>query len=321
MHNHEQEFFNKIRSALPDYQNFAQSIAEALDVSINEAYKKIRGDSGINLQQLIKLSDTFKIPFTYKPDQLPTVTFDYLSIDKETPNMLAYLKDLLANLKLIQRSKTKHLTITTDDIPVFHFFKYPELTAFKLFFWADTLNNMEFKFDISLISEEIISVSQELNQIYLEIPSTEIWAKDTVYGTIEQIRYAFEAGHITDSVLAEKIVSQVKYCLTDMNMYAISSKKTIDPAHSFNWYTCDVLGSIAYLVDFKESMRCFNRFNTFNYLKTDDQFYCEQTKEWMQGLIKKSVSFSGQGEKHRNKFLYNAFAECDKLIMEINQIS
>jgi hypothetical protein len=321
MHNHEQEFFNKIRSALPDYQNFAQSIAEALDVSINEAYKKIRGDSGINLQQFIKLSDTFKIPFTYKPDQLPTVTFDYLSIDKETPNMLAYLKDLLANLKLIQRSKTKHLTITTDDIPVFHFFKYPELTAFKLFFWADTLNNMEFKFDISLISEEIISVSQELNQIYLEIPSTEIWAKDTVYGTIEQIRYAFEAGHITDSVLAEKIVSQVKYCLTDMNMYAISSKKTIDPAHSFNWYTCDVLGSIAYLVDFKESMRCFNRFNTFNYLKTDDQFYCEQTKEWMQGLIKKSVSFSGQGEKHRNKFLYNAFAECDKLIMEINQIS
>jgi hypothetical protein len=318
MHKYEQAFFESIKSALPDYQNFAQSIAEALDISINEAYKKIRGDSGINLQQLVKLADTFKVPFTYKPDQLPIVTFEYLSIDKETPNMLAYLNDLLANLKLIQRNKIKHLTITTDDIPVFHFFKYPELTAFKLFFWADTLNNTEFKFDAALISDEIISVSQELNQIYLEIPSTEIWAKDTVYGTIEQIRYAFEAGHIADKALAEKIVSQVKYCLTDMNMYAIGSKKTIDPAHSFNWYTCDVLGSIAYLVDLKESMRCFNRFNTFNYLKTEDQFYCAQTKEWMQGLIKKSVSFSGQGEKHRNKFLYNAFAECDRLILEIN---
>jgi len=318
MANPQNSFFNSIKSSLPSYQNFASSIAEALDLSINEAYKKIRGTSAINLQQIIKLTDTFGVPFVYQPNELPTVTFDYLSIDKQRPNMLAYLKDLLENLKQIQRSKTKHITITTDDIPVFHFFKYPELTAFKLFFWADSTIQTGTKFDDSFLSEEIMEVSKELNQIYLEIPSTEIWSKDTVYGTIEQIRYAYEAGHISDKAMAEKIVEQVRYCLTDMNMYAIGSKKTIDPQHTFNWYSCDVLGSISYLVDFQDSMSCFNRFNTFNYLKTADPFYCNQTKEWMQGLIKKSVSFSGQGEKHRNKYLYNAFAECDNLIKEIN---
>ncbi|WP_412467497.1 hypothetical protein [Pedobacter sp. KLB.chiD] len=52
-------------------------------------------------------------------------------------------------------------------------------------------------------------------------------------------------------------------------------------------------------------------------IKTEDQAYCKQTKLWMQGLIMKSVSFSGQGEKHRNKYLYNAFAKCDKLLREI----
>ena len=317
MANPQESFFNSIKSSLPGYQNFASSIAEALDISINEAYKKIRGNSAINLQQLVKLSDTFGVPFVYQPNELPTVTFDYLSIDKETPNMLAYLTDLLANLKQIQRSKHKHITITTDDIPVFHFFKYPELTAFKLFFWADSKIQTGVKFDETFLSDEIINVSKELNQIYLEIPSTEIWSKDTVHGTIEQIRYAYEAGHIPDKATAEKIVEQVRYCLTDMNMYAIGSKKTIDPQHTFTWYTCDVLGSISYLVDFQDSMSCFNRFNTFNYLKTSDPFYCEQTKEWMQGLIKKSVSFSGQGEKHRNKYLYDSFATCDQLLKEI----
>ncbi|QNN42757.1 helix-turn-helix domain-containing protein [Pedobacter roseus] len=295
MANQQELFFEAIKAALPEYQNMAQSIAEVLEVSTNEAYKKIRGSSILNLQQIIKLSDSFRVPFIYKPDQLPTVTFDYLSVDQEIPNMLLYLQDLLKNLKQIQQSKHKHITITTDDIPLFHFFKYPELTCFKLFFWSDSVMNTDVKFDPSGFAAEIIEISKELNQIYLEIPCTEIWSKDTVHGTIEQIRYAFEAGYITKA-LAEQIIEQVRYCLTDMNMYAISSKKTIDPAHTFNWYNCDVLGSISYLVDFKDSMACYNRFNTFNYLRTEDQPYCKQTKQWMQGLIMKSVSFSGQGK-------------------------
>ena len=263
MANQQELFFESIKSALPEYQNLAQSIAEVLEVSTNEAYKKIRGNSILSLQQIIKLSDSFRVPFIYKPDQLPTVTFDYLSVDQEIPNMLLYLQDLLKNLKQIQNSKYKHITITTDDIPLFHFFKYPELTCFKLFFWSDSVMNTDVKFDPSAFAAEIIEISKELNQIYLEIPCTEIWSKDTVHGTIEQIRYAFEAGYIAKE-LAELIIEQVRYCLTDMNMYAISSKKTIDPNHTFNWYNCDVLGSIAYLVDFKDRMACYNRFNTFN---------------------------------------------------------
>jgi len=316
MDNQQVLFFQAIRAALPEYQNLALSVAEELGISTNEAYKKIRGDSNLTFQQIIKLSDCFDVPFLYNPKQSLSVTFSYLSVNEDL-DMIGYLRNLLDNIKAIKNSNKKHITITTDDIPLFHFFKYPELTSFKLFFWANSANNLEMPFSSSFLSDEIIKISKELHSTYLEIPSTEIWSKDTVTGTLEQIRYAFEAGHLTDTELTLKIVEQVRYCLTDMNMYAISSKKTIDPNHTFNWYNCDVLGSIAYLVDFKDRMACYNRFNTFNYLRTEDQAYCKQTKQWMQGLIMKSVSFSGQGEKHRNKYLYNAFAECDKLLREI----
>lgn len=311
------KFFQAVGQALPDYKNLAQSVADVLSISTNEAYKKVRGVSSLSLLQLVKLSDAFGVPFSYQPESLASVNFNYLYIDREKPNMLAYLQDLLQNLVSISKRADKHIIIATDDIPIFHFFRYPELTCFKLFFWAD---NPALKFDYTAISEEIISVAKELNRIYLEIPSTEIWANDALYGTIDQVRYAFEAGYIADKSLAETIVEQVRCCLTDINRYAVSAKKTIDPKHSFTWYNCDVLGSVAYLVEFKESMLCYNRFNTFNYLKTDNQLYCKQTKEWMQGLIRKSVAFSGQGEKHRNRFLYAAFAACDKLIGEISAV-
>jgi transcriptional regulator with XRE-family HTH domain len=309
-------FFQSIKSALPEYQNLSQSIAEELGISTNEAYKKIRGESNLNLNQIIKLSDSFDVPFLYHPKKSLSVTFNYLNVN-ENLDMITYLHNLLNNLKAIKKAKQKHITITTDDIPLFHFFKYPELTSFKLFFWANSSNSIEKSFETSFISEEIVEISKELYNTYLEIPSTEIWSKDTVTGTLEQIRYCFEAGQINKEQ-AEQITEQVKYCLTDMNMYATGSKKTIDPTHTFTWYHCDVLGSIAYLVNLNDKIFCYNRFNTFNYLKTEDYNYCLQTKNWMQGLIQKSTSFSGQGEKHRNKFMYNAFGECDKLIREIN---
>jgi len=316
MNNQQVLFFQTIKSALPEYQNLALSVAEELGISTNEAYKKIRGISNLTFQQIIKLADSFEVPFLYNPKQSLSVTFNYLSVNEDL-NMVNYLSNLLSNLKAIKTSKKKHLTITTDDIPLFHFFKYPELTSFKLFFWANSANGLETSFNADFLSAEIIEISKELYSIYLEIPSTEIWSKDTIAGTLEQIRYTHEAGHITAS-FAEQITEQVKYCLTDMNMYATGSKKTIDPTHTFNWYHCDVLGSIAYLVDMNERMACYNRFNTFNYLKTEDQSYCQQTKNWMQGLIRKSTSFSGQGEKHRNKYLYQAYADCENLIKEIN---
>lgn len=314
----QQDFFNSLKLVIPDYQNLACTVAETLNISVNEAYKKIRGTSLLNINQIFNLADAFSAPFIYTPNQSPTVTFNYPAIDKHNPDMLAYLKGMLFNLERIQKSKKKHITITTDDMPLFHFFKYPELTCYKLFFWADNIVSGSTAFEMKLFSQEIIDTAKKMNQAYLEIPSTEIWSKETIAGTLEQIRYGFEAGFFKDKALALLIVEQLAHCVNDVCSYALGCKKTINPNHLFNWYSCDVLGSITYLVDLGESMECFNRFNTFNYLKTTDQTYCQQTKDWMSSLIKKSVSFSGQGEKQRNRYLNKAFNDCEKLKQEIN---
>ena len=314
--NEQINFFERIKQTLPDYQNLAQSVAEILEVSTNEAYKKIKGTSLLNISQLIKLANGFGVSFNYQPNELPTVNFSYAGHSEHSGHMSKYLSEMLATMKQIIKSKHKHITVTTDDMPIFHFFKYPMLTAFKLFYWSS--NSKAIQFDIAKMDNATIDIAHELHQVYLEIPSTEIWAKDTIHGTIEQIRYSFEAGYISNKADAIAIVEQLRYCLADINMYAIGGKKSIDPAHTFTWYHCDVLGGITYLVDLEQSMLCYNRFNTYNYLKTEDQTFCMQTKEWIKSLINKSVAVSGQGEKHRNKYLYQAFAECDKLIEELS---
>ncbi|RYD71991.1 MAG: hypothetical protein EOP55_19605 [Sphingobacteriales bacterium] len=106
--------------------------------------------------------------------------------------------------------------------------------------------------------------------------------------------------------------------MEDIKSYSLNSRKTPNPDHKFRWYANDVLGSICYLVEGDGSLISFNRFNTFNYLKTQNNDFCSSINSWMDILIKKSVSFSGNGEKQRNRYLNNANLDIQNLLNEIN---
>lgn len=316
--NNQQSFFEHLKKHLPENLMLANVVSQVLSMSLNEAYKKIRGTSALSFAQTDLLCRKLDFSYCFQPENSNTISFSALKSDSSSPNLKAYLADLLVQLQTIHNKKTKHIKLTTDDIPLFHFFKYPELTAFKLFFWADSIDASNNSFADFNLDEETLELVKKLNQLYLEIPCTEIWSKDTVQGTIDQIRYAFEAGYLSNKESIIKILEQLKSCLTDINMYAISQKKTVDPSHIFNWYACDVLGSICYLVDVADTLACYNRFNTFGYLKTENISYCAETSKWMNGLIRKSISFSGHGEKQRNKYLYTSYAEIDGLMEDIS---
>ncbi len=316
MSNAQSLFFTHLKASLPLHYNLPQTVAQILNISLNETYKKIKGASSLSLQQLAQLCDELKFSYQYQPNQGDTITFSYPKMVAGKREMKSFLLDMLENLKAIHKLKNKLIKVTTDDIPLFYLFKYPELTAFKLHFWADSLGAETEGASLFELNDEIKKITKSLNELYLEIPSIEIWDKDTLHGSIEQIVFAYEAGLLKDKVLAETILMQLKACLEDVNSYALKSSK-ID-GFGFDWYLCDVLGSICYLVNGNDVLTSFNRFNTFNYLKTNDFGYCNQTDKWMDILINRSVSFSGNGAKHRAKYLKDAFSDIDRAILIVN---
>jgi len=318
MNNAQIDFFTTVKRSTAENLNLAQQISDILNISINEVYKKMRGESSLSFTQAMEICKRLNIAFSYQSENTEIIPFVVPKMNSEEDIIFTYLKELEKNLMSVHTMKKRHITITTDDIPLFHILKYPELAAFKLYFGSNGQSEVNTKFTPSLVTEEIKTISAHLNHLYLEIPSTEIWAKDTVQGTIEQVRYAFEAGYFEDMDIALSIVAQIRSCLTDIAGYAVKSKKSPDIKNGFNWFCCDVLGSISYLVESDDTMTCYNRFNTFNYLRTDNLSYCAQTRDWMQSSISKSVSFSGHGEKERNRFLNNAYRELEKLLMEIS---
>lgn len=320
-------FLNRIKLSQPANQVFAGQIADILNIGLNEAYKKISGKSYLSLEQVSVLCKAFNTSFNINEDRNASqVTFNYNKLSSAENQIGVFLSTLEKELIALTRQSDVQIFTTTDDIPLFHFFKYPNLTAFKLYFWKSQISAdaaASLPFDRQTIPQEMISKAYELYKLYSQIPSTEIWTHNTLLGTLSQLQYVYESDLIPDRELLMSICDEIKLTLKDVGLYATrQSKGEIDNARSeFNWYVCELSGCINYLIRSKDEYTVYHRFNTFNFLRTTDKEFCREIEVWTNNLIEKSINFTRQGQKLRNNYLNDALARCDAFRESLNKIS
>lgn len=315
--NIQQQFFERLKSITP-HEQLANNVADVLKVSISEAYKKISGKSLINIEQIQLLCNKFKISFEYNPVRADSkVLFSYSNLTSGKIDIEKYLDNLYNNLFYIRSAANPYLTCTTDDIPVFHLFQYPELSAFKLFFWQNRIHSTKRNelFSARSINKKLANKCLLLHKEYMSIPCTEIWTKSSLLNTLYQIEYIAAARLIKEKELMIKLCDQLQQTIMDVAEYAVEEIK-INPGGNktpFKWYFCENIGSTTYLAHVNDRYFCYQRFNTFNNLQTDDATYCNEVKLWIQSLIKESICVSGQAEKHRNSYIEETIKSIEEI--------
>src|SRR5439155_27124955 len=109
-----------------------------------------------------------------------------------------YLEDMLMQLQLIGSGEKNRMYYEAKDIPPFHHFQFPDLAAFKYFFWMKTILSYpdlaKENFESHSLAKPLHETGKKIIATYNRIPSTEIWSVETVNSTIRQIEYYREAG-------------------------------------------------------------------------------------------------------------------------------
>lgn len=302
----------------------ANEIASLLNISKSEVYNKISGKSQLTLSQLYIICKKYNIHFEInqrKETHVCKVRYTpFHSGNISVSDYIILLNNFLD--ELMAQGITK-LSCTTDDIPIFHLFKYPELAAFKLHFWDNRIsktgeNNPEKLFDFKKISKKDIKNAYRLHTKYLAVPSLEIWTKSNLLITPEQVQYVHESRLLKDAAFGKVICDQLLAALSDIESYAISRSKSKKENIPYEWYQCDVVGSVTYLADMPEKQYSFLRFNTFNNFQADDENLCKEVEMWLLSLLNNSTGFSGHGSRQRNLYLYNARQVIEQLKENFN---
>lgn len=310
----QQLFIERIKQSLPASHSLVDELSDLLELSSDSAYRRIRGETAFTLDEIIKICNAYKISFdSFTAQQSGVVNFYYAQPKNEQSGMIEYLQRILDDMKAIDRATEKEIIYAAEDIPIFHLFKFPELASFKIFYWMKSVMNVSElegkKYDQSSLVPEIFECGKQILELYKRIPSIEIWSDRTISSIVKQIDYYHEAGLFekkNDGIFLCDVLSSALY---DIQKQAEKTTKVDVAGYEGNFvlYNSDnELGNNYILVNIPGMKRVYLRHHTFNNMITTNSAFCNETEQWLKGIIKKSSLISGVSEKQRNRYFITA---------------
>ncbi|MFW5793171.1 MAG: helix-turn-helix domain-containing protein [Bacteroidota bacterium] len=325
-------FLKRIEDVLDSSTSLVFEIAELLGISNDSAYRRMRGETLLSIDEIIKLCDHFNISFdAFSKAETGAVTFAYNEMEDKTENLLLYLKGVLKDIKGILATPNCHITYASQDIPVFYHYNHPEMAAFKFFYWMRSIMNVTDvemdKFNPGLIDPEIYSTARQIFDVYSQIPSTEIWTNATINSTLKQIEFYWDGGIFNSKEEAIAICNALKQEILSIQKQAETGKKNHKPGENdianeknYELYYSEIeITNNCVLVNLNTLKAVYLSHFSFYTMKTMNDNYCNKTEKWLHSLLKKTTLISGVGEKTRNQFFNKAHRDIDNLILRIQK--
>ena len=323
------KFFERLRTSVPANISLAADIAEILEISADGAYRRMRGESVLSMDELVLLCRHYKVSpdlVVHAEDTGASFTFRKL-VDK-AEGLKEYINSILEDMQTIYASNPKQIIYAANDLPVFHQFRYPHYAAFKIFSWKRTILNITttetLKFNISNMPSEISDACKRIAELYTQIPSIEIWHEDTMDSNLKLIEYAWDAGLFSCKEDALTICKEFSELLASVEKQAARSSKFMkeekwaENEGNFTMYQSELLLSNNHIfVTRGVEKKIYLSHNTFNTMATTNSSFCNETENWLKSLMQKSLMISGTAEKQRHRFFKNGQNKIDELVARI----
>ncbi|NJN26859.1 MAG: hypothetical protein HC819_13205 [Cyclobacteriaceae bacterium] len=224
--NVQKRFFAELKSKLPSNLSMARVVADELSISVDSAYRRIRGESHLSLLEFDLLMTKYAISTeAILSRSFDSVHFDYHSLNNRDEGLPGIFNYLSKQLKSFSNFGLKEIVFLASDLPVFYLFMYPHLASFKMYCWRQMFHQLPSgkypQFDPGSI-DTLLDMSYKLLQAYLDHPSIEIWNTETIHSTMNQVLFChkkgmFESkqdiGHILDELIKvlEHVEKQAEY--------------------------------------------------------------------------------------------------------------
>ncbi len=309
----QQVFFQHIKGLLPPHLSMVDEVAEVLNISNDSAYRRIRGEKPIALEEIKKLCIHFKISLDqFMHLNSDSVLFTGKLAERTNFSFDLYLDNFLCEMQMINSFQEKEMYYWPKDAPVFYYYQFPELAAFKFFFWMKTaLDYPEYsraKFNFADFNEKLRITGEKILETYNNIPSHEIWNVDNINTYLQQIEYYKDT-----NVFASKNDIIILYeCLEKMVDHI---EAQAEAGYKFNYnakgstgapikiYVNEfIIGDNTVMAVLNKKPVIFLNHSFLNICSTQDPVFCDYMFEYFQKLIRKSTLISSGSEKQRSTF-------------------
>ncbi len=323
------QLFDRLRDQLPDHVSMVDEIADILEISNDSAYRRIRGEKPISLHEVQKLAQHFSLSVDdMVGSRGDTITFKAKLLDAEEYSFTSWLETLMRFTSETEKAEEVEVIFILNELNIFHIIQFPEICAFKLFFWQKS--NLDFeafrdsRFKTDFCGGEILKMAQVITEKYVKIDTIEFTTQENLNSFLKQVLYYSEAGYFESrdeaiklcEVLHELVSHQQKQA--ELGFKFPYGKPAVGKENNFRLYHNDiVLADNTTIIKTKDFGTTFITSNAINLMQTHNQAFFEYNYKWGMNLLSKSVPISGTAEKERNRFFRNLHDQIDRVIEKI----
>lgn len=303
-----------LRPKVADPKSLHAVVADALCISENAVYKKLKGINQFTGHELIQLAHRFGISLDRFAHGGPgRISFEFKPLVEPYLGPLDFLRNLRDNLKAALQIPDARLYYAASELQIFHYFYFPELTAFKLYVfsrssWKQAPDQPGWTPEALQAHPVVKSLCSELIDLYDRVNSIEYWSSHFLANTLNQIEYyAFNEPDAKPYYrrLSEQVIELIHY----QKLMAEYGRKCppggvpgpnsglFDLFHNETMHT-----SNTYLVDSPSVRVVYAVFDNPNAFKTTDAAFSAYTADWLGRLAEKAVPLSRHNEKMRTHY-------------------
>jgi len=246
-----------------------------------------------------------------------------MAISEKGMTFSEWLQTILTEIKDIHTCKQKEIYYSAKDIPIFHFFEFPELFAFKSYFWNKVLfatpgyEQKKFNFDVP---EQVLGVVRSILATYNKIPTIELWNEETFNSLIRQVEFCYVCGYFSGKTDALMVLDHVEVMVNHLEQQAATGFRYLHGENpdgvdgNYRIYCNEVLlGDNTIFVIKNGLSKTFLTYNVINLLVTESPIFCKQIEVSLHNLIKKSTLISSSSEKERQRFFHTLTSKIEEL--------
>ena len=311
----QQQIFIYLKENIPPHLSLVDELCDLLDLSTDSVYRRIRGEKPISLAELKKICEHYHLSLDQMLQlQNESILFDAPGMNGIPGEFVDYMKGMLKQFKYFNSFKKRESQYLCKDAPIWCFYLFPEMAAFKTFFWSKTINNhpalrnksfslKEYPFD------DCFAIGQQILQEYNQIDSVELWNLESIHSSINQVAYYRDAGNFKTPADFDAVVISFHQMIDHLEQQAEKGVKFLPGATDVSYkapiefYVNElILGNNTMLLSLDNKKLSMITYSVFHYLFTTDPRFAAKASETFNTLISRSTLISGTGEKDRNRF-------------------
>jgi len=311
----QQLFFQQIRKKAKSEKALVKELMEILGLGKSAIYRRLSGESMLSMGETFKLADHYDCSLDQFIGKDKTrISFDFPVLRNRITDVKTFMASIESDMARVTQLAQVSVDFISREIPLFHYFNFPELTAFKAYIWSRTIwrlpDYQERQFSLKQI-KGIKRYQEKILKHYNKVPGSEIWSTDCLSITLTQIEYYLAQDMFREPEEALLLCTQLKSLFhhlyemtTHGKKFSLGSSPKKD-APDFTLYHNQLAHSNSFiLVNSPDVNMSFVTIDNLHTIKSSEPEFYQFMKDWKMGLVEKSIPVNSTATA-RNKFFNN----------------